>query len=71
MLIGRRQLRCNNSWMHNLPALAGGSKRCTLQMHPDDAQRLGLQDGADVRASTATGSVTVPLSITEDVAPGS
>ena len=70
VLVGRRQLRSNNSWMHNLPALAGGSQRCTLQMHPVDAQRLGLLDGADVRASTATGSVTVPLSITEDVAPG-
>ena len=46
MLIGRRQLRSNNSWMHNLPALAGGTNRCTLQIHPDDAARLGLDDTA-------------------------
>ena len=37
VIIGRRQLRSNNSWMHNLPALAGGTNRCTLQIHPDDA----------------------------------
>ena len=42
VLIGRRQLRSNNSWMHNLPALVKGKDRCTLHVHPDDAQRLGL-----------------------------
>ena len=42
VLIGRRHLRSNNSWMHNLPALAGGTNRCTLQIHPDDAAELGL-----------------------------
>ena len=42
VLIGRRHLRSNNSWMHNVPALAGGTNRCTLQIHPDDAAELGL-----------------------------
>ena len=42
VLIGRRQLRSNNSWMHNLPALVKGKERCTLHVHPDDAERLGL-----------------------------
>ena len=42
VLIGRRHLRSNNSWMHNVPALAGGTNRCTLQIHPDDAADLGL-----------------------------
>ena len=42
VLIGRRQLRSNNSWMHNLPALVKGKDRCTLHIHPDDAERLGL-----------------------------
>ncbi len=70
VLVGRRQLRSNNSWMHNLPALSGGSNRCTLLMHPLDAQRLGLADGADVRVSTGAGSVVVALSVTEDMSLG-
>ena len=45
VLIGRRQLRSNNSWMHNLPRLVSGPERCTLHVHPDDAARLGLADG--------------------------
>ena len=45
VLVGRRHLRSNNSWMHNVPALTGGTNRCTLQVHPDDADRLGLTDG--------------------------
>ena len=49
VLIGRRHLRSNNSWMHNLPALAGGTNRCTLRIHPDDAAELGLTDTAVVK----------------------
>jgi anaerobic selenocysteine-containing dehydrogenase len=49
VLIGRRHLRSNNSWMHNLRALAGGTNRCTLQIHPDDAAELGLEDTAIVK----------------------
>jgi anaerobic selenocysteine-containing dehydrogenase len=49
VLIGRRHLRSNNSWMHNVPALAGGTNRCTLQIHPDDAEELGLTDTAKVK----------------------
>jgi anaerobic selenocysteine-containing dehydrogenase len=49
VLIGRRHLRSNNSWMHNLPALAGGTNRCTLQMHPDDVAELGLADTAKIK----------------------
>ena len=49
VLIGRRQLRSNNSWMHNLPALVKGKERCTLHVHPDDAARLGLDDGGRAR----------------------
>ena len=45
VLIGRRQLRSNNSWMHNLPALSGGKNRCTMQIHPEDAARLGVEEG--------------------------
>src|SRR5262249_30593651 len=49
VLIGRRQLRSNNSWMHNLPMLVKGKPRCTLHVHPDDAQRLALTDGDDAQ----------------------
>ena len=45
VLIGRRQLRSNNSWMHNVPNLVRGKDRCTMHVHPDDAERLGLEDG--------------------------
>ncbi len=64
VLIGRRALRSNNSWMHNLPDLIGGSTRCTLQMHPDDAAKLGIADGADVTITSAAGSVTAPAELT-------
>jgi anaerobic selenocysteine-containing dehydrogenase len=70
VLIGRRHLRSNNSWMHNVPALTGGTNRCTLHLHPEDAARLGVQDGAPVRVKGAGGAVTVPAEITEGVRPG-
>lgn len=68
LLIGRRHLRSNNSWMHNLPALAGGTNRCTLQIHPDDAARLGLGDTAIVTGPG--GKLEVPVEITDDIRPG-
>ncbi|GFH37094.1 molybdopterin oxidoreductase family protein [Streptomyces pacificus] len=70
VLVGRRHLRSNNSWMHNIPALQGGSNRCTLQVHPDDAARLGLGDGGLARVKAAGGEVEVPVEITGDVRPG-
>ncbi|MDV7223772.1 molybdopterin oxidoreductase family protein [Streptomyces prunicolor] len=65
VLVGRRHLRSNNSWMHNVPALTGGTNRCTLQIHPDDAERLGVVDGAPVRVKGAGGEVTAPAEITD------
>jgi anaerobic selenocysteine-containing dehydrogenase len=70
VLIGRRQLRSNNSWMHNLPALVKGKDRCTLQVHPDDADRLGLADGGAARVSSASGELVAPVEITEEIMPG-
>jgi anaerobic selenocysteine-containing dehydrogenase len=70
VLIGRRDLRSNNSWMHNLPMLVSGPARCTAWLHPDDAQRLGLADGDPVRVSSRAGALDVPVEITEDVMPG-
>jgi anaerobic selenocysteine-containing dehydrogenase len=68
VLVGRRELRSNNSWMHNLEVLVKGPARCTLRIHPDDARRLGLGDRARVRSRT--GAVEIPVEVTEDIAPG-
>ncbi|MEW1645897.1 molybdopterin oxidoreductase family protein [Streptomyces sp. NPDC091219] len=65
VLVGRRHLRSNNSWMHNVPALTGGTNRCTLHIHPDDAERLGVVDGAPVRVTGAGGEMTAPAEITD------
>jgi anaerobic selenocysteine-containing dehydrogenase len=70
VLIGRRQLRSNNSWMHNLPALVKGKDRCTLQVNPADAERLGLGDGAPARVSSAAGELVAPVEVTEEIMPG-
>ncbi len=70
LLIGRRQLRSNNSWMHNLPLLAKGPVRCTAHVHPDDARRLGLRDGEPAVVSSRTGSLQVPVEITDAIMPG-
>ncbi|MDW4908115.1 molybdopterin oxidoreductase family protein [Streptomyces sp. ADMS] len=70
VLIGRRHLRSNNSWMHNVPALTGGTNRCTLHIHPEDAARLGVQDGAPVRIKGAGGEVVAPAEITDVVRRG-
>ncbi|GAA2582890.1 MULTISPECIES: molybdopterin-dependent oxidoreductase [Streptomyces] len=70
VLVGRRHLRSNNSWMHNIPALTGGSNRCTLHLNPGDAERLGVRDGQPVRVKGAGGAVTVPAEVTDAVRPG-
>ncbi|MEV7833274.1 molybdopterin oxidoreductase family protein [Streptomyces subrutilus] len=70
VLVGRRHLRSNNSWLHNVPALTGGSNRCTLQVHPRDADRLGLADGALARITADGGSLDVPVEVTDAVRTG-
>ncbi|MFF8994390.1 molybdopterin oxidoreductase family protein [Streptomyces sp. NPDC014983] len=70
VLVGRRHLRSNNSWMHNVPALTGGSNRCTLHVHPEDAARLGIRDGAQVRVKGAGGELVAPAEVTDAVRPG-
>ncbi|MET8978732.1 molybdopterin oxidoreductase family protein [Streptomyces sp. NPDC004539] len=70
VLVGRRHLRSNNSWMHNVPPLTGGSNRCTLHVHPEDADRLGLADGQHVRIKGAGGAVTAPVEVTDSVRRG-
>lgn len=70
VLVGRRHLRSNNSWMHNVPALMGGSNRCTLQIHPADARRLGVREGGLVRVTADGGSVEAPAEVTDTVRTG-
>jgi anaerobic selenocysteine-containing dehydrogenase len=70
VLVGRRQLRSNNSWMHNLPLLVRGKDRCTVHVHPDDAGRLGLADGERARVSSRTGAIELPVEVTDAVMPG-
>jgi anaerobic selenocysteine-containing dehydrogenase len=69
-LIGRRQLRSNNSWMHNVPKLMAGKPRCTLRMHADDAQRLGIRDGQNVEITSRVGTITAPVELGDELMPG-
>jgi anaerobic selenocysteine-containing dehydrogenase len=70
VLIGRRELRSNNSWMHNLNVLVKGKERCTMHVHPDDAERLGLADGGQARVRSRVGEVDVPVEVTDAIMPG-
>ena len=70
LLIGRRHLRSNNSWMHNLRSLTKGPDRSSLLMHPADGARLGLADGGLVRVRSRAGELTARLTLTDDVMRG-
>lgn len=70
LLIGRRELRYSNSFMHNLPALVKGPDRCTLHVSPSDAARIGLEAGKPARIISRVGHVTAPVVVTEDLMPG-
>jgi anaerobic selenocysteine-containing dehydrogenase len=70
VLIGRRHVRTNNSWMHNCKSLVKGRDRATLMMHPTEAERRGLVAGQRVRVTTRVGTIEAPLECTEDIMPG-
>ena len=70
VLIGRRHLRSNNSWCHNLPALVKGKERCTLLIHPADAARVGVADGGRARVTSRVGSVVAPVAISDEMMEG-
>lgn len=70
VLVGRRHLRSNNSWQHNLRTLVKGKERCLLQIHPDDATARGLTTGQRATIRTATGEITAPVEVTDAVMPG-
>jgi anaerobic selenocysteine-containing dehydrogenase len=70
LLVSRRHLRSNNSWMHNLEKLVRGRDRCTLLIHPHDAQRLGVRDGAAARVASEAGAIVVPAEVSDEMMPG-
>ncbi len=70
LLIGRRHARSNNSWLHNSQRLVKGKSRCTAQLNPRDAARLGLEDGQNVRITSRVGSIVIPAELTDALMPG-
>lgn len=69
-LIGRRHLKSNNSWLHNSRRMVKGKDRCTAQIHPDDAQRLNIEDGQTMSVSSRVGEVKIAAEITDKIMPG-
>ena len=70
VLVSRRHLRSNNTWLHNVPALMKGKDRCTLLMHTDDAARYGIADDDIVTVKSEAGEIRVPVEITDAIKPG-
>ena len=70
LLIGRRDIRSNNSWMHNIPRLVAGRDRCHLHLHPQDATQQGVQNGDEILLRSRAGEIKVTVKVTEDVMPG-
>jgi anaerobic selenocysteine-containing dehydrogenase len=70
VLVGRRHVRSNNSWMHNVDVLMTGKDRCTLEINPGDASRLGVSSGGRVKLTSSAGTLTAPVEITEEIMPG-
>jgi anaerobic selenocysteine-containing dehydrogenase len=70
LLIGRRQVRSNNSWMHNSERLVKGKEGCTLLMHPEDATRLSIVDGQLVRVTSRVGSLEAVVEVSTEIMPG-
>jgi anaerobic selenocysteine-containing dehydrogenase len=70
LLIGRRQLRSNNSWMHNSERLMKGKSRCTVMINPDDAERLDVKSGDMVTLRSRVGQVSAPAELTGDMMAG-
>lgn len=70
VLVGRRQLRTNNSWLRTIDRLAGGTSRSTLQVHPRDAEAHRLTQGSVARLDSSSGSVQVAIEVTDDVSEG-
>jgi len=69
LLVGRRHLRSNNSWMHNVEVLVKGKPRCTMHVHPEDAARIGIVDGGIAKVTSRVGSLEVTVEVTDSVRP--
>jgi anaerobic selenocysteine-containing dehydrogenase len=70
LLVGRRELRTNNSWMHNAPSMVAGRERCVLYVHPEDAGRAGVQDGELAVLESRVHRGPVKVRVTDDMRPG-
>jgi anaerobic selenocysteine-containing dehydrogenase len=70
LLIGRRDVRSNNSWMHNVDVLVKGKERCTLQLNPEDAARIGIEADGRAKVSSAAGAIVTPVEITDEIMAG-
>jgi anaerobic selenocysteine-containing dehydrogenase len=70
LLVGRRDLRSNNSWMHNLPSLASGKERCVLLVHPEDAEHAGLRGCDTAWLESRVHGGQVPIKVSEEIRPG-
>lgn len=70
LLIGRRHIRSNNSWLHNSKRLVKGKSRCTLMLNPVDAERLGIADGVSVRVRSRVAELEVVAEVTDELMPG-
>jgi anaerobic selenocysteine-containing dehydrogenase len=70
VLVSRRHLRSNNTWLHNVPALMKGKDRCTLLIHPDDAARCGVGENDVVTVKSEAGQIKVPVEVTDAIKPG-
>jgi anaerobic selenocysteine-containing dehydrogenase len=70
LLVGRRELRTNNSWMHNVPGLVSGRERCVLLVHPDDAERAGVVDGGRAILESRVHRGELPVRVSSEMRPG-
>lgn len=69
LLIGRRHVRSNNSWLHNSYRLVKGKPRCTLMLHPETAKEYGIEDGQNVKVTSRVGSVMIKAEVTDELMP--
>ncbi|WP_395308774.1 molybdopterin-dependent oxidoreductase [Mycobacterium sp. AMU20-3851] len=68
--IGIRELRSQNSWMHNSPTLMKGNRRQRARINPADAEAAGVTDGSVARVVSATGAIELEVTVTDEVGPG-
>lgn len=70
LVIGRRDVRSNNSWLHNSQRLVKGKARCTALLHPEDAEALALRDGEHIQLRSRVGEISLPVQVSDSVMPG-